>query len=103
MEQRITHLLGDSLCTEPAPGRIGVERPLPLVEAEFERIRTRHHAREAQQHIDTAELGHGLRNGLPNTLLIPHVDRFGDNLGGREAGNEFPHRVIGAVGVDVPE
>lgn len=84
----ITYL--STACAEPTPSRVDVERPFPLVEAQLERVRTRYHARETQQHIDAAQLGHGVRDGLLNALFIPHVDRFGDNLGGREAGNEFP-------------
>lgn len=45
-------------------------RPLPFVEAQLERVRTRHHTRKTQQCVDAAQLGHGLRDGLFNALFI---------------------------------
>lgn len=46
--RKIARLPSDSLCAEPASGRVGIERPLPLVETQLESVCAGHHARETQ-------------------------------------------------------
>lgn len=64
---------------------------------ELECVGAGHHARETQQHVHTAQLGHGLCDGFSDALLTPHVNCLDDDLGGGEA----EEREIGMAGLSV--